>query len=231
MDRIQSGIKGFDRLIGGGFPRGGTVLICGTPGTGKTIFGLQYLYTGATKYGEKGLYVSLEESASSLRNQALQFGWDFEKLEKKNLIKFIDISPKDIKESTARDIVAMAKKGGYGRIVIDSISALAINTPNTFGSVIDITELFAKRFMYSFIRELEESNATTLLIAQGNDAGMPNDNVSEFICGGLLSIKYESLGGDYSRYLTIRKMRKVKHDEEVHPLEICSSGIVVHTLS
>jgi KaiC/GvpD/RAD55 family RecA-like ATPase len=231
MEPVQSGIKGFDQLLGGGFPRERTVLISGTPGTGKTIFALQYIYNGATKYNEKGLYVTLEENSASLKNQALQFGWDFDKLEKKGQVKILDIAPRDIKENTGRDIASIARKGGYNRLVIDSISALAINTPNTFGSIMEVTELFTKRFMYTFIRELEESGATSLLIAQGTDGSISSDGVSEFICDGVINIKYESLGGDYSRYITIRKMREVKHDEDIHPLEIRNTGIVIHTLT
>jgi KaiC/GvpD/RAD55 family RecA-like ATPase len=231
MEKMRSGIKGFDELIGGGFPNGRTVLVSGTPGTGKTIFALQYIYNGATKYGDKGLYVTLEETSKSLKNQARHFGWDFDKLEKKGQVKILDISPNDIKENTAEDIANMVRKGGYKRLVIDSISALAINTPNSFGSIIEITELFTKRFMYAFIRKLEVSGATSILTAQGTDSGVSSDGVSEFICGGVINIKYESLGGDYSRYLTIRKMREVKHDEDVHPLEISAGGIVVHTLT
>lgn len=231
MEQVKSGIKGFDNLIKGGFPKGKTVLISGTPGTGKTIFALQYLYAGATKYGEKGLYVTLEENSSSLKNQALQFGWDFEKLEKKGMLKILNIAPKDIKESTVKDIINLVRKGGYKRLVIDSISALAINTPNSFGALTEITEIFTKRFMYSFIRELEDSTATSLLIAQGNDSGLSSDGVSDFICGGVIHIKYENLGGEYSRYLIIRKMREVKHDEDIHPLEINKTGVVIHTLS
>jgi len=41
--RVKSGIKGLDKLVGGGFPEKSVVLISGGPGTGKTTLGLQYL--------------------------------------------------------------------------------------------------------------------------------------------------------------------------------------------
>jgi circadian clock protein KaiC len=47
MERIKTGIKGFDNLIEGGFPKGSTTLLSGTPATAKTIFGLEFLINGA----------------------------------------------------------------------------------------------------------------------------------------------------------------------------------------
>ncbi|HKI75722.1 MAG TPA: ATPase domain-containing protein, partial [Candidatus Bathyarchaeia archaeon] len=44
MDRVPTGIKGLDELLGGGFPDGRCILIVGSPGSGKTTFALQYLY-------------------------------------------------------------------------------------------------------------------------------------------------------------------------------------------
>ena len=67
IKRIETGIIGFDGLIKGGFPIASTVLLTGSPGTGKTIFGLQYLYNGALKFREKGLYVTFEQTEDARR--------------------------------------------------------------------------------------------------------------------------------------------------------------------
>ncbi|MDI6806700.1 MAG: ATPase domain-containing protein, partial [Candidatus Aenigmarchaeota archaeon] len=56
MKRIKSGINGLDKLIEGGFPEGSVILVSGAPGTGKTLFGLQFIYQGA-KANEPGVYV------------------------------------------------------------------------------------------------------------------------------------------------------------------------------
>jgi len=60
-ERITSGVPGLDPLIGGGFPQGKVILVLGEPGTGKTILSSQYLYSGASQRGEKGVYVGMNE--------------------------------------------------------------------------------------------------------------------------------------------------------------------------
>ena len=135
MVKIKTGIKGFDKLVKGGFNKGHVVLITGSPGTGKSIFGMQYLYNGATKFKQKGLYISFEEKEDSIINQAIQFGWDFKKLIKSRKIEIITISPNEINDNVMKDILRMAKQGKYERIVIDSLTTLSINTPTTFSRV------------------------------------------------------------------------------------------------
>ena len=232
MDKVVTGIKGFDALVGGGFPRGKIILLSGTPGTCKTIFALQFLHNGAVKFNEKGIYISFEEKVQSLKNQALQFGWDFDRLEKDGKVKIISIPAKSIKEATAEEIIKMASSKNIKRLVIDSLSALSINSPTTYSKVTELTEISIKRFMYRFINDLRDikSEATSLLISQTTDGQLSRDTVSEFISDGIVHINYDALGGDYSRSLTIRKMREVKHDEDIHSLEITNKGIIVHKL-
>ncbi|MEM4327060.1 MAG: ATPase domain-containing protein, partial [Candidatus Diapherotrites archaeon] len=81
MERTKTGIKGFDELINGGFPRGSTILLSGGPGTGKTIFGLTYLYVGAKEYNEAGLYITLEENLKNIVWNMETFGWDIASLQ------------------------------------------------------------------------------------------------------------------------------------------------------
>ena len=230
MDKVKTGIKGFDKLVEGGFPRGKIILLSGTPGTCKTIFALQFLYNGATQFNEKGLYISFEERMQNLKNQALQFGWDFDKLEKEKKVEIISLPAKSIKETTASEIIKLAVKNKISRLVIDSLSALSINTPTTYSKVTELTDISIKRFMYSFINDLRDvkNGATSLLISQTTDGQLSRDGISEFICDGIVHINYESLGGKYSRTLTIRKMRETKNDEDIHAVEISHKGLVIH---
>ncbi|MGY5855589.1 MAG: ATPase domain-containing protein, partial [Candidatus Thorarchaeota archaeon] len=90
MTRTKTGITGLDEIIGGGIIEGSTVLVSGQSGSGKTVFGLQFLYNGITKYNEPGVFVTLETRPNELRTEAAQFGWDFSTLEQKNALTIID---------------------------------------------------------------------------------------------------------------------------------------------
>ena len=66
-NRARSGITGFDELTNGGLIRNRAYLTAGSAGTGKTIFSIQFIHSGAVKYGERGVYVTLEETPEQLR--------------------------------------------------------------------------------------------------------------------------------------------------------------------
>src|SRR5438046_10606348 len=91
MDRVPTGIKGLDELLGGGFPEGRCILVVGSPGSGKTTFALQYLYHGAM-LGETGLYVTLDEHPALVKKNLQSYDWDIDGMEKKGKLLFIDAS-------------------------------------------------------------------------------------------------------------------------------------------
>ncbi|MEM1742072.1 MAG: ATPase domain-containing protein, partial [Desulfurococcaceae archaeon] len=76
IERLSTGVKGLDEIINGGIPRGFTVAVVGEPGTGKTVFCIHFISSGLSK-GEKGIYVTTEESRESIIKQAQLFGFDF----------------------------------------------------------------------------------------------------------------------------------------------------------
>lgn len=79
--RVPTGIPGFDELCEGGLTRDRSYLISGSAGTGKTIFGLQFLYNGITRYGENGIYITTQERPDQVKENIKSFGWDFEAFE------------------------------------------------------------------------------------------------------------------------------------------------------
>jgi predicted ATP-dependent serine protease len=84
LRKAPSGITGFDEITGGGLPRGRTTLLLGGPGSGKTIFALQYLINGARVYGEPGIFVAFEETSQRILANAASFDWKLDQLRKKN---------------------------------------------------------------------------------------------------------------------------------------------------
>jgi len=246
--RTATGIPGFDELVEGGFPENSSILICGGPGCGKTIFCMQYLINGVNQFNENGLYVTFEQRREDLLKQAKQFGWDLEGLEKKGKLKIIAMPVEEITKDTMKDIQKIVKANNIKRLVVDSLSTLVINapiytTPNELavqdvvgGNIVFsppiIGDYIVKRFVYSFIEKLRELNCTSLLISEASQSGeyISRDTLSEFACDGIVLISFESMGGAYSRSLIVRKMRSTKNNEDVHPVEISQKGIIVHKI-
>lgn len=105
-------------------------LVEGGPGTGKSIFGMQFLVAGITDEKENGIYLTFEEEKESLMDNMKKFGWNLETLEKQGKLAILDIDPEEV--------VGLVKKKSFGlkfeiakdikakRIVIDSITAYCL---------------------------------------------------------------------------------------------------------
>lgn len=127
MDRVKSGIPGFDQLVGGGIPKGFNLLVTGMPGTGKTIFGLQYLYNGALQ-GEKGMYITLDSRLLALEEQCTQFGWDLNKMRGEKKLFFLEVPlNRQLRINLFKFIEDRIREDGVTRIVFDSLSSFVFN--------------------------------------------------------------------------------------------------------
>src|SRR5215470_13156591 len=88
-DFVRTGIAGLDSILSGGIPRGNVILLEGSVGTGKTTFGVEFIYRGASEFNEPGIIVLFEVSPQKLIRDASRLGWDLTELERKNLLKII----------------------------------------------------------------------------------------------------------------------------------------------
>jgi KaiC/GvpD/RAD55 family RecA-like ATPase len=247
MKRIPTYIKGFDKLVEGGFPEDHAVLLLGTYGSGKTIFGLEYVYNGALK-NENTLYITFEEKPEKLKEQAKLLNFSkFDELEKKKKINFYYKPSDEIDKKTVSDIMNKIKQIKPKKVVVDSLSALLINAPlyslalkkfykeimnnnnTTISSIIDSDDL-KKNFIYNFIRMLREMNTTSLLLTEIEN-GISSDKISEYVADGVIHLNIETLGSEVSRNLSIKKMRNTNNKLEVYPFEITKKGIVVQKIN
>ena len=140
MERTKTGIKGFDKLVDGGFPFNSTILLAGQPGTGKTIFALHYIYNGLKIFNEKCAYLTFEENKEDLFGQARQFGWELEKFEKSGALQVFSIKTHEIKKGNIDGLFKKIASSNVKRLVIDSVSSLSIKLPTTYMKLNEVSE-------------------------------------------------------------------------------------------
>jgi len=246
MKRIKSGINGLDPLIDGGFLEGNSVLICGAPGTGKTIFSLQFLYEGL-KSGESGLFVCVEDHLPKLKYYASQFGWDLDKSMKNSKIEFLEI-PIDQKGFKIVDIITeKAQNMGAKRIAVDSLSALSINsrmfdlplkdqvdpTGTIKGRILKIAGYVpfedVGQFTYLFVKRVGDIGATALFLTDTppGTSELTKDGVSEFVCDGVIQLQLNDTSKNVNRTIAVKKMRGSNMTPGLNLLKFTSAGLEV----
>lgn len=223
-ERVKTGIAGFDKLVDGGFVENSVNLIAGGPGCGKTLFCLQFLWNGATKFDESGVFISFEENVDDLKKDAIAFGWDFNSL-KKAKVDFVYFHPYDVGNLFA-ELEKLITKSKAKRIVIDSTSVYGM----AFESKFEV-----RKGLYELSELLKSHDCVSLLtseIVEDGDKGSKYSRfgVEEFLSDSIIVFSFESMGGEFSRSLQVRKIRRSKNDDDIHPLEISKNGLVVHDI-
>jgi len=226
LRRVSTGIEGLDELIGGGFPEGRIILVVGGPGTGKTLFSMQYLYHGATKLGEKGIFVSLDETAKKLKDNMALFGFDIDKPQKEGKISILELTPTQfisIKPSglmhLLKDIVKSSSD--VKRLVLDPITSMVIQEKDIYHRRLEIVRLF------SFLSDI---GCTTVVTSESRFSLLRRRfNVEEFLSDGVIILHKFVLKGRVIHAVQVEKMRGVIHDTQLHPYRVLKDkGIVVY---
>ena len=215
MTRVPTGIVRLDEILGGGLPKGSTTIVAGGPGTGKTVLAAQFIYSGAVKYGEKGVYVTFEEGAETFKNNMLSLGWNFEKLQKRQQVEILDLMSlrePDKVEVALDEIVETTRVLGAKRLVIDSITALTV----TFEEAAEIRTLIS--VLQKVLRGLGCTTILTTEIPWGSrKLGM---GAEEFIADGIIVLEMISRGNILRRRLIVLKMRATELDLKYYQYDI-----------
>lgn len=220
LSRVPTHIPGFDELIEKGFPRESIILLSGNTGSGKSIFVAQFLYEGATRESEKGVYVSFSETKSSLFRNLLRFGWDFKKLEREGKIVILDLSTtKEIGiQGNLNVILETIRDFNADRLVIDSFTALSLPLEKPA----DVR--FLIHLLYRFLQKI---GCTTIVISDIPWGSQKiGSSVEEFIVDGVIMMLTDfDENGDLRRTLRILKMRTSKHSKKTNEYDIMDYGI------
>ncbi|MEK6812829.1 MAG: ATPase domain-containing protein [Nanoarchaeota archaeon] len=221
LERIPSGIFGFDVLVEGGFKRNSVNLVAGDPGSGKTIFAIQFLVEGIKK-GEPGVYITFEEKKQKMYEDMLSLGWDLEAYEKQGLFAFLEYTPEQVKRVLVEGggtIEVLIQKMKAQRLVIDSISSFTMLYQD---------ELTQKEAAFALFELITTWNCTAVLTSQNTEIDKEAVSAAlEFEVDSVIVLYHLKVKGVRKRALEILKMRGTKHPEKTFLLEITAKGLKI----
>ena len=206
--KIRTGIPGFDLIVDGGLKQGKTIVLSGESGSGKSTFGMQFLYNGALDFDESGIFVTLTQSPQDLLSDFRGYGWEIERLIDEEKIMIIDARPFKMNEEVfdsaemlfdsepfpfthlTQLILQGIKKINAKRLVIDSLSVLSMQYGNQFNT---------RQGIQKMINALDEKNCTSIFISESLDTRTPPE---WYAASGIIFTQTYS---------------KSKHYGEIHP--------------
>jgi circadian clock protein KaiC len=217
-ERVSTGVDRLDTLVGGGYMRGTSILISGAPGTSKTTLSAAFL-SAATERGEKGLFVSFDESAEQIRLNARSVGIDLDRAHEAGLLRqmgfragnasaeehyarILDVIESFGPRCLVLDPISALQKGG-GRMVADTVAGRLLDYAKTRG----ITTIF-----------------TSLLHIESN-SGEDTESQISTLADTWINLTYESFEGERNRALSIVKSRGSAHSNQVRELVLSDDGI------
>ena len=234
-DRTPTGISGFDAVSQGGIPAGRTTLVVGSAGSGKTVFGAQFLVAGACDFGEPGVMVTFDESAGSLIRNVRSFGWDVTQMIEDRRLAIVDCSPDPMEEiaelgdynllALLARIRAAAERIGARRVTLDSVNAL-------MPQFLDAEQV--RRELTRVIHGLNEMGVTTMITAERTDeyGALGRHGVEEFVADAVVVLRNPLDEQRRRRLIEVVKLRGGSHLKGEFPFTIAShEGISVIPLA
>lgn len=233
---VKTGIEGLDQLFEKGIPKGISTLVAGGAGSGKTVMCLQILNNAALK-GEKGIYVSLEESEEKLREHMHNFGWRIEEFEKKGLIKIQRFKPFAI----SRKVEALlSKEKGELKMNLEQVGDLiprsfkpkwvVIDSLTALSSAFKDDEMSYRIYIEQLFRYLESLNANSFLISETEEIPVTfsKTGVEEFLADAVIVLYNIRNKNIRENAIEVLKLRGAKHEKRIVAMQITDEGIVVY---
>ena len=253
MKRVPTGIDGLDKMLNGGLPVNRSILLCGSPGSGKTILSWQFLWNGAAHYEEPGLYVSLDEDPDELREEIASFGWsletgaqsktaamgwDIEKLEEGGKLAIVDASPIRLIPGAIKIGDVSVGKRDFSLVSLMEIIKRRAKKIKAKRIVIDPITALSLQYndiserrtaILDLFRALKKLKTTNLITTELKKVNMDRElHTEEYLSHGVIVLYTFMNSGEITRSMRIEKMRGIAHDNQVRPYDITSKGIQVY---
>ncbi|NQT19161.1 MAG: circadian clock protein KaiC [Planctomycetes bacterium] len=230
IEKLPTGIPGFDHIAFGGLPKGRTTLVSGTAGSGKTVLACQFLAEGITGSNQNGVMVTFEESPADIRTNMLGFGWDIQKWEDEGKWAFVDGTRELGEEEILTgeyDLGALlvrvehaVRKVNASRVSADSLGAF-------FSEYTDST--IVRGELHRVASVLKAIGVTVVMTAERSQeyGEIARYGVEEFVADNVIILRNVQEGAKRRRTMEILKFRGTPHDKGEHPFSIVSNGGIV----
>ena len=217
-ERIATGIPRLDAMLGGrGFFRGSSILLTGTPGTGKTIVAANFAHA-ACRRGERALFFSFVESPAQIIRNMHSIGLRLEPMVKRGLLRFHSARPSlyglEMHLATMfKEIVAFQPHV----VIMDPITSLMDAGTASEG----------KGMVTRLIDYLKAGQVTTLFtsLTQGGQALQQTETAMSSLMDAWLSLQDFEGNGERNRVLYVLKARGMAHSNQMREFLISDRGI------
>ena len=227
LAKCPTGIRGLDQITDGGLPRGRSTLVCGGPGAGKTLLGIEFLARGARDFGEAGVFVSFEERADDLAKNAFSLGFDLGRLvrSKRFAVEHIALNRAQLLEAGEYDLEGLFIRLGAAidavgakRVVLDTIEALFSALTNQAILRAELNRLFSW---------LKDKGVTTVITAERGQGALTRHGLEEYVSDCVIVLDQRVDDQIATRRLRIVKYRGSTHGTNEYPFLIDRLGFVV----
>lgn len=231
LPKCPTGVAGLDEMTRGGLPKGRPTLVCGGPGSGKTLFAMTFLVNGAIAHGEPGVFMSFEERVGDLRLNFGSLGFDIDDLARRKLlaIDHVRLERAEIEESGDYDLEGIFVRLGYAidtigakRVVIDTVEALFAGLSNEATLRAELRRLFAW---------LKDRGVTAIITGERGASYLTRYGLEEYVSDCVIVLDNRVVDQLATRRLRIVKYRGSAHGADECPFLLDDSGISVLPIS
>jgi circadian clock protein KaiC len=231
LEKVPTGIRGLDEITGGGLPKGRPTLVAGGAGSGKTLFGMEFLVRGILHYDEPGVFVSFEERIPDLEKNFSNLGFDLAKLEsqKKLALDHVRIERSEIEETGEYDLEGLFVRLEYAvesvkakRLVIDTIEAL-------FSGLLNANILRAElRRLFNWIKT---KGLTAIVTGEQGQGTITRFGLEEYVADCVIFLDHRVINQISTRRLRVLKYRGSAHGTNEYPFLLTENGISVFPIT
>jgi circadian clock protein KaiC len=215
-ERVPTGIKGLDTMLGGGIFRGRSTFVLGPTGSGKTTLALQFVLEGIRR-GEQCLYVSFEENPTQLDGQVRALGIDAKQARGSGL-HFLYVSPVELQVDSIIDSIFRTIRGhGIRRVVVDAVGDLIAATN-------DAQRLHS--YLYALAQHFAVEGVSSMFPYESTVSGDVERRLSA-LSDNILLLGLDLREGRGRRTIRVVKARGLEHDLDARELRITAKGVEV----